>query len=125
MLVADSSALIALIRKEKGGDALLPYIGHMLVSAVNFSECIKVLQQNDTVNPLVGHTLNSLVEEVVPFDRELALETANLNFHAKPFGLSLGDRACIALGMKRKLPIFTADKIWAKLGIDADIRLIR
>lgn len=125
MIVVDSSAVIALIREERGADVLRPYVGSMVISAINFCETITVLQRLAGPDVMVTHPLSFLVSEVVAFEAQAAVEAANLHFYTKPYGLSLGDRACIALGIKRKLPIFTADKIWAELKLDADIRLIR
>ena len=41
-----------------------------------------------------------------------------------PLGLSLGDRTCLALALSRKIPAYTADRMWAKLDIDIEIRII-
>lgn len=51
--------------------------------------------------------------------------TASLIKHTKPFGLSLGDRACLALGMKMNLPVLTADRAWAKLDLGVQVNLLR
>jgi PIN domain nuclease of toxin-antitoxin system len=40
-------------------------------------------------------------------------------------GISLGDAACLATAEALGLPVLTADRAWATLGIDLDIRLIR
>ena len=54
------------------------------------------------------------------------LKLGNLFWHVTPQGLSLADRACIALGIKLQIPIYTADRIWDELKLDnIDIRLIR
>ena len=66
------------------------------------------------------------ISSLVPFDEEQALKTADLKKITKSKGLSLGDRACLALGMTLKAPIYTADKIWKDLNLkDIEIRLIR
>ncbi|MCP4421465.1 MAG: type II toxin-antitoxin system VapC family toxin, partial [Chloroflexi bacterium] len=43
----------------------------------------------------------------------------------KPFGLSIADRACLSLAMVRKIPVFTADRIWQQVGLEIEINLIR
>jgi PIN domain nuclease of toxin-antitoxin system len=66
-----------------------------------------------------------LVSEVVAFDESLALLTGSLITATQKVGLSLGDRACVALGIQAKAPIYTADRAWAKLDLGVEIRLIR
>jgi len=44
---------------------------------------------------------------------------------SRPLGLSLGDRACLALGLALKAPVYTADKSWKKLKVGARIHVIR
>jgi ribonuclease VapC len=41
------------------------------------------------------------------------------------YGLSLGDRACLALAMELKLPVVTADRAWIDLDLGIDICVIR
>jgi PIN domain nuclease of toxin-antitoxin system len=42
-----------------------------------------------------------------------------------PWGLSLGDRACLALARLRNLPAVTADRAWAKLDLAIPIEVVR
>lgn len=125
MIVADSSAFIALVNKETGWETLEPYADEIAMSAVNICESISSLRDKSIPDVKVSALIATLVTEIIAFDESQASMAADLRKITKPYGLSLGDRACIALGMKRKLPIFTADKIWAELKLDADIRLIR
>lgn len=60
-----------------------------------------------------------------PFDERAAVDVANLREQTKPFGLSLGDRACLALGMSLKVPILTADRRWGDLKLRVTLRFIR
>jgi len=62
---------------------------------------------------------------VVTFDAESAYAAAMLRDRTRQFGLSLGDRACLALGAARGLPVLTADRSWAELSIGVEVRLIR
>ena len=58
--------------------------------------------------------------------QQQSFDIAFLQNSTKHKGLSIGDRACIALGIKMQLPIYTADKVWAELDIEsAEIILIR
>jgi len=63
---------------------------------------------------------------IISFDEEHAFYTANLRKQTKVKGFSLGDRACIALGKKMQLPVYTANQLWSKVQIDnLQIKLIR
>jgi PIN domain nuclease of toxin-antitoxin system len=96
------------------------------MSVVNVTETLSVLQRTN-ISPEEGRTLiTDIITTIVPFDLEQAEQVAKLHPLVQPQGLSLADRACIALGMKLQIPIYTADKIWGELQIDnANIKLIR
>ena len=53
--------------------------------------------------------------DVLPLTIEDSMETARLRPLTRPFGLSLADRACLALGKRLSIPILTADRIWAEV----------
>ena len=40
-------------------------------------------------------------------------------------GLSLGDRACLALALKLNLPALTTDRIWENLNLSVQVQVIR
>ncbi len=72
------------------------------------------------------HIISDLVPNIMSFDIYQAKLVAKLQPSVKHTGLSLGDRSCISLGMILNAPIYTADKIWAKLQLDGvEIKLIR
>jgi PIN domain nuclease of toxin-antitoxin system len=126
-IVLDASAFLALAQSEKGSEVLKPLLNFSVMSTVNVAEALTVLQRaenikfEDSIN-----LINDIIPTIVPFDFEQATEVAKLNKMVKHKGLSLGDRACISLGIKLQLPIYTADKAWADLNIDyAKIQLIR
>lgn len=76
---------------------------------------------DDAIEEVVEETIN----KIVPFDASQAMIAGHLRALTKPYGLSLGDRACLALGLTYKLPVYTADRIWKELNIDVPIKLIR
>jgi PIN domain nuclease of toxin-antitoxin system len=61
----------------------------------------------------------------IDFDRELAVGAAALLRPTSRFGLSLGDRACLALARLRDLPAVTADRAWAKLDLGIRVEVVR
>ncbi len=65
------------------------------------------------------------VKGVLAFNDGQARVTADLLPRTRALGLSLGDRACLALAMERKLPVLTADRAWKSLRVGVEIRVIR
>ncbi len=125
-VILDASALLALIKNESGADKVEKLLGSMIMSCVNVSEVATILFKNDMSTEDFRESILPLISTILPFDEKQALITASLQKKTKSKGLSLGDRACIALGIHLQVPIYTADKIWTGLELDqADIRLIR
>ena len=63
--------------------------------------------------------------EVADFDEDFAYRTGGFRTATRRRGLSLGDRACLALARRLDVPVLTADRSWADLDIGVEIRLIR
>jgi PIN domain nuclease of toxin-antitoxin system len=125
-IILDASALLALIQNEPGTEIIKPLLKISVMSAVNITETLSVLQRVN-ITPKEGLTLiTNIITTIIPFDLELAELAANIHPLTKSKGLSLADRACIALGIKLQIPIYTTDKIWAEITINnANIILIR
>jgi PIN domain nuclease of toxin-antitoxin system len=43
----------------------------------------------------------------------------------RPYGLSLGDRACLALAIRRKATVYTTDAAWKNLNLGIEVEVIR
>lgn len=121
----DSSALLAVLNREPGAELVADLLGNTAVSAVNLSEVQAKLVGRGIDRKAASKAILGLVSEVVAFDESLALLTGSLITATQKVGLSLGDRACVALGIQVKAPIYTADRAWAKLDLGVEIRLIR
>lgn len=125
-VVLDASALLALIKNESGADKVEQLLGSIIMSSVNVSEVATILFNHDMSMKDFNESILPLISTILSFDENQALITASLYKKTKTKGLSLGDRACIALGMHLQIPIYTADKIWSEIDLDnADVRLIR
>ena len=124
--VLDASAVLAMLQEEPGGEAVQDLLGSAVISSVNWSEVIqKALDRQVEVNGL-RQDLEALGLQVVSFTAPQAERTAFLRATTKHLGLSLGDRACLALAAELGLPAVTVDKIWKDLPIDdLEIRVVR
>jgi PIN domain nuclease of toxin-antitoxin system len=96
-----------------------------LLSAVNLCEVQTRLLRDGLPFSEVTKLLAGLELAVVPFDVADADGASALYIETQPFGLSLGDRACLALTKKQKVTVWTADKVWKKLKVDVPVELIR
>lgn len=124
--VLDASALLALLNDEPGGQQVAELISQgAIISAVNLSEVIARLSEFGRPEQEIRQRLSLQALEVIPFDAELAYQTGLLRPLTRQAGLSLGDRACLALALQRDLPAVTADRAWLGLPLDLPIRVIR
>jgi len=124
-IVLDSSALIALLFEEKGASVVEPYLASAKISVVNLAEVVSYLIEKNMAIRQIKGLFADLAIDIIPYDEEQAFLTGELRAKCRAQGLSLGDRACLALAKCKKLPVLTADKIWAKLDVGVKIELIR
>jgi ribonuclease VapC len=123
--VLDASALLAFLRKEPGGERVATALARSCISAVNLAETISKMVEHGKPLDAVTFQIERLRLSVVPFDAEQATIVASLWRGTRVAGLSLGDRACLALGILRKLPVLTADRNWAKAEVGVQVEVIR
>jgi PIN domain nuclease of toxin-antitoxin system len=74
---------------------------------------------------IIRETLSGLDLELVDYDKAQAFVTGELRAISKAFGLSLGDRACLAFGIAKQLPVLTADRVWLNVPVQTEVRVIR
>ena len=128
MMVLDSSAVVALLRKEPGADLVKPELATGLMSSVNYAEVLGRFERDKVGRGLLlAVQLRNALQEVVPFGLSHAAHAASLVSHTVQFGLSLGDRCCLALAIDRKCAVLTADRIWLQLKLfpPVEIKSIR
>ena len=123
--VLDASAVLAVVLDEPGGELVRPLIAESLLSAVNLVEVATRLLDFGFPSAEIGGRLERLRFRVVPFDEGLALSAGLLRVQTRHLGLSLGDRACLALAQRQGLPVLTADRAWARLDVGVEVVLIR
>jgi PIN domain nuclease of toxin-antitoxin system len=95
------------------------------MSCVNVAEVAARLGDRSIPEAVVAEIMLSLNLAMVEFDFDTACRCGALRPTTRSLGLSLGDRACLALALGRGCPVLTADRAWAKLDIGVDIRVIR
>jgi len=124
-IVLDASALIASIGEEKGAEVVDRYLPHAMISTVNLTEVASYMVRKGMPMDELSELLKDLSLNIVVYDEEQALLAAALLPKTSPKGLSLGDRACIALAMTQNLPVLTSDKAWKTLDLDVKIEVFR
>ena len=125
-VILDASALLALLQQESGASVVEPLLKNAIMSTVNVAETLITLQKIDILPEEAIALITDIIPEIVIFDLVQAQMVAELHNKVLFKGLSLGDKACIVLGKKLKIPIYTADKIWSELKLqDVKINIIR
>jgi PIN domain nuclease of toxin-antitoxin system len=118
-LILDSSVVLAVLLGEPGADKVHPMLPEASISAVNLLEIVARLRREP---PSRFEALEQLELPVLPFDAAVAAG----DLLARHRGvLSRGDCACIATAASRGLPVLTADRVWATLGLPVAVQLIR
>ena len=123
--VLDSSAILAVFLNEPGGEIVAPILDGALLSTVNLAEVHARLINRGAQVRHAWNRIMSLQCEICFFTDEQARIAAELKSITRPLGLSLGDRACLALAIERGATVYTADKAWRDLPLGVNIEMIR
>jgi len=124
-IVLDASAILALIHQEPGHEKLTPQLlADAVASAVNLAEVHSKLVSSGWSSQEAWEDGTSPVQEVVSFDEEHAKIAGDLIAQTRPLELSLGDRACLALALASKAPVYTADRSWKGLKLKVRVHVI-
>jgi ribonuclease VapC len=124
-VVLDASAVLAMLWHEHGGDRVAAISEDTIVSVVNLSEVVAKMLDRGFTETQAREVADQIESTVIPFDEEQALAAGLLRAATRARGLSLGDRACIALALARGARIMTADRAWADLDAGVVIEVIR
>ena len=129
--VLDASALLAYLNEEPGADAVEEALAEgACIGAANWAEVLSKVAESGgepeaLIEALEARGLLGQALEVLPLLPEDGLAIARLRPSTKILGLSLGDRACLALGLRLGLPILTTDRECAKLALSVEVRVVR
>jgi len=123
--ILDASALIAFLHDEPGSNAVVDAIAYTAaVSMVNWAEALSKVAA-DGADPQAVATAFEGTLILEPLTETDCIEIARLRPLTKAHGLSLADRACLALAKRLDLPVLTADRDWADLTLGIAVQLIR
>ena len=124
-VVADASAVLAALKNEPFTKVDPTRLVGSIVSAVNMCEVLSKLH-DDGLTPAQADAAASVLKlEVVAFDADHAAIAAELRIGTRSRGLSLADRACLALARELQCAAVTADRAWADLDLGIEVILIR
>ena len=123
--IADASAILALLKQEPLGDLDPRRLFRATISAVNLSEVLERLCSGGLSETAADAAVAELSLRVADFDEPQARLAAYLRPQTRRPGLSLGDRACLALGLQLDRPVITADRAWASLDVGVEVVAIR
>ena len=123
--VLDASALLCFLFVETGEDRVAAILAEARMSAVNLSEVVAKLIDRGVDATDVLSRLSTLPIDVIPFEREAAAVAGTMRKQTREFGLSLGDRACLALAKSIGGIAVTTDRAWARLEIGVEVDVVR
>ncbi len=118
----DASALVAVACNEQYMPELPSMFLDSVITTLNLAEALTAVIKNTGADPdLIWDSLGSFVQCHYPIDDKLTYEVIKMHPLAKQYGLSFGDRYCLALGKILNLPVYTGDRIWKNL--EASLRI--
>ena len=121
--MVDASAVLAWLQDEPGSDEVEALLMEGVIGAANWSEVLQKARQHGQPGELVGRLLASFGLDVVDVTRADAEGAAEMSIAGA--GLSLGDRLCLALGMRLNLAVATTDERWMSVSTGPEVRLVR
>jgi ribonuclease VapC len=129
--VLDASALLAHLRDEPGADVVAEAIaGGAVISTVNLAEVFSCVADRggDPAKLAAELTQSGLLDGAITvesFTAADAIDAGRLRPLTRDAGLSLGDRACLALARRLDAPALTADTDWQGVAHGVELRPIR
>ena len=124
-VVLDASAILAVLRKERGAEIVAPVLSGAMVSAVNYSEVLKKTVEVGGLLDIARMVMKQCELRVVDFDSEHAAQAAALYPQTSGRGLSFADRACLALGLMQQAVVMTTESRFGELELNIEVRVIR
>ena len=123
--VLDASAVLCLLQEEKGAERVAEALPDAMIGAVNYSEVVAKLVEAGIDEATVDSLIDKLQLKVLPFDRIQARHGGSLRLTTRKLGLSLGDRACLALAAAESATALTCERIWTKFEAPRKVETLR
>ncbi len=123
--VLDASAVLAVIQEEPGAERIEAHLDTGCISAVNLAEIVGKLQDRGLGDSEIDELIALLDLDTRILDKEGAVFMGKLRQPTKLAGLSLGDRACLALAHSLGATAITMDRAWKGLDIGVTIEVAR
>jgi ribonuclease VapC len=125
IFVLDASAVLALLQGESGAGRVQAVLRQAVLSSVNLTEVVTKLVARGFSEDEVRAILGRVQLAVQPYDEELAIAAGVMHASTRKRGLSLGDRACLALARRLGATALTTDRVWRGIDVGASVELIR
>lgn len=122
--VLDASAILALLKEERGASKVAGVVHEAVVGVFNQAEVVSHFVHLGAPVEEIRAMLGALPYSVVPADEALGWEAATLRAATSAAGLSLGDRFCLALAKRLDVPAYTADRVWKDVASDVGAKVV-
>ena len=123
--VIDSSVLLANLNKESGGERLVDYLDNAVISVTTYTEVVTRLLDAGMPFEEANRLVTNLSLPTIEVSFALARRAAELRTATRAYGLSMGDRICLATAESLGATAVTADRQWAGVDLGIAIELIR
>ena len=126
-VVLDASVVLALLLDEPGANIVKAALVGAAMTSVNLAEVVSHFARRDAAEAAIHRVIDPLPIEIMAFDEALAFASGMTIPLTRPAGLSLGDRACLALASQLHIPALTADRAWLNVAsaLGVEVTLIR
>ncbi len=124
-VVLDASCLLCVAFRETGTERVLAVLDDAIISAVNYSETIAKLVERHADLDRAFALFAAVKLAVVPFDEAQAETEGRLRAATRVAGLSLGDRACLALALTIGSRALTTDHAWERVAVGVEVDFAR
>lgn len=124
-MVLDASALLAYLLQEPGAEVVDGLLSDARMTSVNWAEVVQKSLSAGVEVQGMREELQALGMQVEPFSAVDGEQAGQLWPLTRQRGLSLGDRACLSLGLRLGLTVVTCDRAWAELPLEVEVQVLR
>jgi ribonuclease VapC len=122
--IFDTSAFLSIINDEPGSEIAQEHISNAYMCTINIAEVVTYLVRNGYTDDIDINKIVNLVKPIL-FDEQIAMTAGKMVSITKSYGLSLGDRSCLATAKLLNLPVYTADKKWSDVAKQIGVNVIQ